>query len=136
MKEIQQIDDGVLIKLLSLVNEDELGIELEITLTVKGTHISGILVNPLTYFDGALQSIEHIDDKTLMKILTNQFEKLKEDYLKEKEDADEEFLPNFIHLKNAIFCTANGQHIQTNNLAWWRGKISSIDGFSLGYMNY
>ncbi|MGG3927286.1 hypothetical protein ABET51_14965 [Metabacillus fastidiosus] len=133
MKEIQQIDDGVLIKLLSLINEDELGIEIEVTLTVSGTHISGIIINPITYFEGALQSIQHIKDHTLQRILTNQFEKLKEEYIKEKEDSeDEEFAPNFIHLKDAVFHTAAGQMLHQNCPIWWRGKISSIDGFSLG----
>jgi hypothetical protein len=125
-------DDAVLLMLLKMVEED--GIEVEVSLTVSGLVISGILIGASAYYEGVTGSLKQLQDITMSKFLSKKFIALKDAYAKQKQDDSEkdemEFSPTFIHLKHATFNPTIGQ---TNT--WWRGKVSSVDGFSLDLSN-
>jgi hypothetical protein len=127
-------DDAVLLMLLSLVEED--GIEIEISIVVNGTIISGTLIGASAYYEGVTDSSKLLQDTTMSKFLSKKLNTLKEAYAKQKQEDSEseekEFSPTFIHLKEATYLSAAAQNNHSNS-TWWRGKISSVDGFSFDF---
>lgn len=136
-KEPEQMttDDAIVLLFLSLVEED--GIEVPITLNINGVVISGLLIGASAYYEGITESSKLLHDGTMSKIIYKKFEDLKEAYFKQKqenkEQEDQENSPSFIHLKNAVYFNTDGQSIPTSN-TWWRGRISSLDGFSFDFL--
>ncbi|HWO97564.1 MAG TPA: gas vesicle accessory protein GvpU [Bacillus sp. (in: firmicutes)] len=138
-KEPEQLatDDAIVLMFLTLVEED--GMEVPITLNVNGAVISGTLVGASTYYEGVTKSAEAMQDSTMSKIISKKLNDLKEAYIKQKQEdkddkEDEESSPTFIHLKDAAYIVANGQSASTNSGTWWRGRISSVDGFSFNFL--
>jgi hypothetical protein len=121
-------DDAIMLMFLSLVEDD--GIEVPITLNVKGVIVSGLLIGANTYYEGITEESKQVLDNTMSKIIGKKFTVLKENYLKQVEESKEEEAtpPTFIHLKDIIFPGVEGDtHTHTN---WWRGRISSVDAIS------
>jgi hypothetical protein len=110
--------DKVLVLLIKQIEEAEKNTDLseeekyiDIILNVHGMIVSGELVSYKTYVDG--------------------FVKPKTD--NEQETAVESEDRNYIHLRNVKFYLSAGNPIPANDSKeiFWRGKLSSIDGFSL-----
>lgn len=137
-KEPEQMatDDAILLMFLNLVEED--GVEIAVTLNVKGVVISGLLIGASAYYEGVTESAKALQDETLSKILFKKYNDLKEAYFKQKQEEDEkeeeDNFPTFIHLKNAVYKNSGNQPISANSGTWWRGRISSIDGFSFDFL--
>jgi hypothetical protein len=124
------IDDAVLLMFLNLAQEN--GIEIPITLSVSGAVISGTLINASTYYAEITESSK-LPNTTISKIMYKNFSDLKEAYEKQKQeevdkDAEENSL-TFIHLKDVKYLST-GVQPPSSSSNWWRGRISSIDGFS------
>lgn len=104
-------------------------IEIEVTLSVGGSMITGNLVGPQAYFEQLAEDLSApfsgFEDQTAGKI--------KEIILGFKpgdpEDDDPAF--QYIHLKDCTtYSDANSSIVSGGVL--WRGKIASVDGFTLG----
>lgn len=110
------------------------GNEHRITLTVGGSLISGILIAADTY-------IEEIADQfsSVFDAVDGTAEDIRSFLLSWKvsrnEDEDKNVVPQFIHLRNAEVFTSNGRPIVSGG-SLWRGKISSVDGFNLGRLEF
>lgn len=111
--------DKVLILLIKQIEEAEKNTNLseedkyiDIILNVHGMIVSGELVSYKTYVDGFVR--QKTDDE-------------QEETAVESEDR------NYIHLRNVKFYLSAGKPIPANDSKeiFWRGKLSSIDGFSL-----
>ena len=101
-----------------------------ITLTVGGNLVSGLLIAADAYIDAVADEFasdfkkedgtaDRIRDMILgMKYIPN-------------EDAEKNVPPQFIHLMDAEVYTSSGRPIVSGG-SLWRGKLSSVDGFSLG----
>jgi hypothetical protein len=126
-------DDAVLLMLLSLVEVD--GLEVDITLNVKGAVVTGTLIGPTAYYEGITETAKALPDETMSKIFTKKFNDLKEEYTQQKQEQSEkdsaESSATYIHLKNVHYVNENNQ-VALNKTNWWRGKIASIDSFSFG----
>lgn len=126
-------NDAIMLMFLDLVEQD--GIEVDITLSVNGSIVSGTLIGATAYYEGVTEASKKFEDSTMSKIISKKFHDLKEEYAKqkqqeaEKESKEKENSFTFIHLKNAKYVTNQHEITQTNG-TWWRGKIASIDGFS------
>ncbi|WP_226527714.1 gas vesicle accessory protein GvpU [Metabacillus niabensis] len=126
-------NDAIMLMFLDLVEQD--GIEVDITLSVNGSIVSGTLIGATAYYEGVTEASKNFEDSTMSKIISKKFHDLKEEYAKqkqqeaEKESKEKENSFTFIHLKNAKYVT-NQHEITHTNGTWWRGKIASIDGFS------
>lgn len=140
-KEQEQIptDDAIVLMFLDLVEKD--GVEVQVTLSMNGAIISGALIGPSAYYEGITEKAKMLSDKTLANILSKKFGDLKEAYAKQKGEEegeeDKETKENsytFIHLKNAKYLSVSSQPT-TGSGTWWRGKISSIDGFSFNSLD-
>ncbi|APH05711.1 gas vesicle accessory protein GvpU [Bacillus weihaiensis] len=124
-------DDAIILMLLDLVEKD--GIELELTLTIKGATVSGTLISATDYYEGVTDAAKQNQDKTMAKIIAKKFNDLKEEYAKQKsEEAEEESTPlTFIHLKDAFISGQQPPTSSTQAGQWWRGRIAAIDSFTV-----
>ncbi|WP_102232255.1 gas vesicle accessory protein GvpU [Metabacillus schmidteae] len=126
-------NDAIMLMFLDLVEQD--GIEVGVTLSVKGAIISGILIGATAYYEGITEASKNFDDSTMSKIISKKFHDLKEEYAQqkqqeaEKESKDKANPFTFIHLKDAKYLNSHGE-LSHSKGTWWRGKIESIDGFS------
>lgn len=111
--------DEVLVHLIRQIEEAEKNTDLseeekyiDIILNVYGMIVSGELVSYKTYVDGFVKP--KTDDE-------------------QYETAVESDDRNYIHLRNVKFYVSSGNPIPANDIKeiFWRGKLSSIDGFSL-----
>lgn len=111
--------DKVLVHLIKQIEEAEKNTNLSedekyinIILNVHGMIVSGELVSYKIYVDGFIPSKTDTEqDETIV----------------ESEDR------NYIHLRNVKFYLSSGNPIPSNESKemFWRGRLSSIDGFSL-----
>jgi hypothetical protein len=126
------------------------GISIPITLNVKGTIISGDLIGGREYFEHYTEQVDRqFQDPKLTDSYTGdpkQFHEIHYQHIKTLEKLSEmtygskddttrqpasEVHIGYIHLKNAQFIFPNGK-VPTSERALWRGKLLSVDGFSLG----
>ena len=114
---------------------EETGIGAGITLCLNGSIITGNLIKSKIYYD---KMIEMYDFDNSQLIAKNQDELDKwngyySDYVifinELKKQADQQNL-KYIHLENVTFRNVNS-NILTQAIVW-RGKLSSVDGFSIG----
>lgn len=115
--------DWFLQETVDVVNESSM--EIGITLTTASGLISGMLISPQTYFKLYAEAYAGAFDS-----------KYREDILKKFLDKGKSLgtlrlAPQFIHLRDA-FLHNGGNRIPTTTGLLWRGKISSVSGFTLG----
>lgn len=100
-----------------------------VTFTVGGNLVSGILVSADAYFEQLA-----VDFSAFYETVNGSDEHIKKKVLSFKLnliDSNAVAPPaQFVHLKNAETFTSSGRPILSGG-SLWRGKISSIDGFSL-----
>ena len=137
--------DGVLEYLVQKTEETSIGIS--VTLTINGLVIVGELISSKNYYDYMSGLLEAFTEKSKEKIVENTAtpnssepvkietqniyrEDFKELMIKMRSKKDQENgEPKYIHLRNAevweIFST------EPFRFEYWRGKLSSVDGFSV-----
>ncbi|MCM3789433.1 hypothetical protein M3221_13590 [Domibacillus indicus] len=127
--------DFLLDTLVYMLNQQE-GVEIGITLNVRGTIVSGLLVGYKTFLKGKAEMFRSIQtNQEFGEVLAGFFDTASENYEKGKTDSEEsgkDLQPNFIHLKNAKFYDSNGTLPNEGEGFWWRGKLSDVSGFTLG----
>jgi len=90
--------------------------EINITIFVQGIVISGMLIPDIEYID----------------IVSGQYIGLSEDLVAISwSSRDDSIKDDYIHLKNATF-HSDVTPITINSKVYWRGRLSSIDGFVVG----
>lgn len=112
------------------------GVEIGMTVTVGGTTVSGILINGKKYFEelGDLLEGSSRAEGDMQSVLGSAWRKFTAIYEK-PEDSDDSWQPSpaaYIHLKNAFFHAPGQSRMPSNTGVLWRGKLSAIDGFSIG----
>lgn len=126
-----------------IIDLAERGIELGVTLSVEGLLISGNLIGGRKYFEALGDSIRKANfgaaveaDSEFQTNMANNFAGWKEIYPK-SEDIGSDHVPNpsFIHLEHAQIVLGNTP-VTSNVGALWRGKLSSVSGFTLGTINF
>lgn len=125
----QNTNDSFLTTLVSTVNGGDL--TLGITLNVHGTVISGIMISAEEYIKGLGETLKNSGSK-IGQLLGDKFINELSQNFKVPTDSEEEYIPQLIHLKNAKFYTPNGGSIPNGEGVYWRGKLSSVDGFIWG----
>ena len=122
--------DGVDSFLEALVRTcNDFDFSLGITLNVGGLIISGMMVSEKGFFIGAGDMFANGDDD-----LGAMFSEMLKQHGEEIQSKNIDFnlySPTYIHLKDAKFYLAGTKTIPENGV-WWRGKLASVDGYSLG----
>jgi hypothetical protein len=119
--------------LSQLVTWARLGIEMPITLSVKGQLVSGILVAQKRYMEEmrSLNAAGLKDSPGIGAAIDETFQVVI-DAIPEVGEGDEKLPPPiYLHLQDARYYAGDNPLPSTTGL-WWRGKISSVDGFSIG----
>jgi hypothetical protein len=137
--------DFVLQAIVQLANDT--GIELGLTVCVGGIVVSGTLIPGKKYFEeianDALQASGPADQAVIRQAISDylgNFGKMIYEQPENEEQSgnngDETMkkLPGYIHLRGAKFFHNSGNPIPTNQGLRWRGRLSKVDGFSLGAM--
>lgn len=114
----------------------------DITLTVKGTIITGQLVSERLYLEQWTHKLHKVDGYNLTRKIrvttTDQKDEIetkltafRQEHKGLLNDIDSQIQESslFIHIRNAQIKAGDGQVIE---YALWRGVISSIDGYVLG----
>lgn len=126
--------DWFLQSLVNMANYD--GVELGLTLSVGGLLISGTLIGGKKYFEefGA-DFVSPISDKEQAESIKSSFSKYGIIYRTPESDEEALLPPVYIHLKDAKFFHNSGKPIPSNRSVLWRGRITAVDGFSLGSLS-
>ena len=126
-----------------LVDLAEKGIELPVTLFIGGAVVSGILVSGRVFFDGIGSQLETIGtgvDTEIRSVIADALRTSGWAY-----DAPAEHSPFtgeqlalyrelYLHLKGARALSGSAL-VPTSGEFWWRGRLSSVDAFSLGTLH-
>lgn len=119
--------------LVDIVNNN--GVEIGITLSVGGTSISGMLVGVEQFFNGfGAEFGGAFPDQDVSNSIRDSFSQFGKPLPATEGSEDEKPLqqPNYVHLKNAKFYHNSGPAMPSNRGLWWRGRLTQVDGFSLG----
>lgn len=127
MGEKELAGDPLLKTILATVNKEN--ITVKITLNVEGMIISGILVSSKEYCEGLARQIEETSDRTQADNLPKNLLSVFNQYIIQEKQA---LTQSYIHLKDARFHYASQDIAPIDQGVWWRGKLSSVDGFTLG----
>jgi len=121
---------------------DGFSIEQNVTLTVGGSLMSGMLISGRTYFEELGTLLKNIgnmhvksgeDGKELLESLAETYSNFSQVYPKPAPDSEREFRKvGYIHMRNAKIFTADGKAMPNPDGMLWRGKMSAIDGFMIG----
>jgi hypothetical protein len=90
--------------------------EIPITIFVKGIVISGILIPDVEYIDIVSHECVGASEELVDIFWSSRDDSIRDDY---------------IHLKNATF-NSDVTPMTINSKVYWRGRLSSIDGFVVG----
>jgi hypothetical protein len=126
--------------LITIISRADLG--LSITLNVGGALISGTLIEGPAYFKGIGEEVRQVAGdipKTLARGI-EQFGAMIYGYTNSSKGSDEDYTPTprieYIHLANARFFSPSGESLPSNRGVFWRGRLSSVDGFCLGALSH
>lgn len=103
-------------------------LELPLTLTVGGNLISGTLISEAAYFDQLAADFSGAMPESAKDAAKEMIKSLQPPPLADGEAATPR---QFLHMKDAQVFTSASKPI-LNQGVLWRGKISSVEGFSLG----
>ena len=109
-------------------------LEMDITLNVKGMVITGLLVSKSAYLKGSASTFEgkgevgDVLSDMFLNLVEFQKDALGEEHTKITDDEDKSVYG--VHLKNAQIIDGESIH----NVGYWRGKLSSVDGFNFGQL--
>jgi hypothetical protein len=124
--------DEVLEYLIKILEETDLGVSL--TLCVNGSIISGQMISSKRYFEelSSIYSEKNIttNDPSLIEKGLPILQQVKQFLQQKGKSREEQDNPKYIHLEKVVIYPSNPS--QPVGATVWRGKLSSVDGFSIG----
>lgn len=127
--------DWFLQMLVDMANKNP-SIGVGLTLNVGGMIISGNLCNGKDYFYRFGESLGDAifpNDKDNAQSVHEAYRSIGDDVY---DDSSEKNPASYIHMMNAKFFSVKGDIIPSTSVGFlWRGKISSVDSFSLGSLS-
>lgn len=124
--------DEVLEHLIRRLEETDAGIN--VTLCVNGLIISGQMISSKSYFDKISNFFNEnsiiTDDSSLIERGLPYLQQVKQFMQQKGKSSEEQNNPKYIHLDNIVMYPSDPSHPFGANV--WRGKLSSVDGFSIG----
>jgi len=118
-----------------VIEADERGLALPLTLCVKGVVLAGDLISSETYGNKMIELLNVFEKDFDSNIPEDRIKKYKDIFfeysdLMKKPNNEAKSNPKYIHLENIAIRNGQGPKLTVSNL--WRGKISAIDGFFIG----
>jgi hypothetical protein len=134
-----ELQDHLLTTLVGLAND--VGFGFGITMCVGGLLVTGTLAGGREWTDALVGEIRSTEGG---EILANGLETVLHELYPEPRIAHEEDgsddrerrpAPTYIHLVNARIFDASGGHLPSNRGVPWRGRLSQVDGWSMGSLS-
>jgi len=116
------LKDEILIWLVE--NCNQINSRLGITLLIGGSIVTGTLISGKSYINGVVSELYEVGETTI----ASYYREFGEEVYGDSSPEDEQITPEMIHLKDVQIL--GGAAVR--NVGWWRGKISSVDGYSIG----
>jgi len=118
-------------------NYSQSGYEIGVTLTVGGSVISGLLISGRSYFAELAKMLvsNSVSEDDIFAELADDLGGLGAEIYDKPTDAPDDWQQSpitFIHLKGARFHAPGHAGIPLKDGFLWRGKLASIDAFSIG----
>lgn len=114
---------------------EETGIGTAAQLCINGLIVTGSLISPNRYYDLMYSTFDHqelITDDTLEIKLMSDYKEHYKQFIKEKRKQNKrEHSSKYIYLENVVFYPT-ASSTTTAIAECWRGKLSAVDGFSIG----
>lgn len=108
------------------------GVEMGITLLVKGVWISGDIISGKTYYESLAKSLGSYQEGSVAESIADYFKGTADIFYKNTEGQDDYVIPNnFLHLKDITQNNGSGRMAVMNN-AFLRVKVEEIDGYIFG----
>lgn len=124
--------DEVLEYLVKILEETDAGISL--TISVNGSIISGQMISSKRYFEELSNFYDEknitADDPSLIEKGLPVLQRVKQFLEQKGKSREEQDNPKYIHLEDVVIYPSNPS--QPAGATVWRGKLSSVDGFSIG----
>lgn len=126
--------DNIFELLVEVANTSEL--EMGVTLHVQGQVLTGKLISGATYWSEAADRLraQGAGPTQVVETMASSMEQVADEYRAafgtDRRDGQAEPMGRFLHLRDARTLSPEGP-IPTDG-ALWRGRIASIDGFSIG----
>lgn len=115
---------------------NDIGIESPVTLHVGGFLVSGIVISGAKYFEEFSKIYgAGFADAELGREIAGSLATLKKIYDRSDKPDDPSPPPTYIHLKNCRMFHNSGGPVPNNGSVLWRGRLSCVDGFSLGTLD-
>jgi hypothetical protein len=119
------------------------GVSLGITLSVGGILVSGFLEGGTEYFNGIAAEMEttSVSETDAAASFARAARSMGGRIyagkpVADSESEEDEFVPpHFLHLRDARFFSPGGWPLPYNQGVWWRGRIETVSGFSLGILS-
>jgi hypothetical protein len=133
VREQMMNQDWLLEMLVAMV--DAQSVSVNITLSVGGSLVSGKLVSGKEYFNSFADQVTAgfkdmgVSEQTA-KVMREQLAQPGEIFHGTNTDPKLKNKPSYLHLQNARIISGNSTYASQST--WWRGRLSTVDGFCLG----
>lgn len=128
--------DHFLATLVNIANETDVAIG--ITLSVGSVLVSGSIVSWERYFAGVASDLAGAGGVSELNIAlkngVEHYAKMCREEMQERIENGKSIASLYIHLKDARFFTPGAIPMPTNRSVWWRGRMSEVEGFSIGLL--
>lgn len=114
---------------VSMANDS--GVSVGITLFVNGLIVSGATISGADYFKAIGDQVRGAIGVSEEESEGNLFQPYIDDYTRDREEDEAPLTLTYVHLKDAQVW-APGQPMAPKGGMFWRGRLSSVDGFTLG----
>lgn len=127
--------DFLLALLVRIVNDDPSQVT-GVTLTVRGAVISGTLASGAEYLEAMAEAVDEAvrhdtSDEPKPGSLATYYRDCAKRFYGDDVDGDDMTL-TFVHLRDAQVYQAGWGHAIPTPGTWWRGRLTSVDGWMLG----
>jgi len=144
--QISSNSDKLLIFLIDMADEFADRVDIDVTLSVQGLIISGILISEKLYFEGiysdmnlTVSTLDTLVEEEAQRFLAN-YQSFAAKLLGDKEVKSKLKNREYIHLKCVAFYNGNcltpkntdSLLISNNKGGYWRGNLNRVDGFCIG----
>jgi hypothetical protein len=130
---IALINPDLLLTLLVQMVDKKPPFDIGITLFVQGSIVTGLLIGEDVYFEGLSNDMPDSFTEDFQKLFTL-IQSWDTNSPGNQEEQNQLRNIEFIHLKNAKFFLGNSL-VPNNKGTYWRGRLSRVDGFSLGQLS-
>ena len=112
------------------------GVSLGVTLLVGGAVVSGLLVGAAEFFEGLADYLDREAGEDA-QAFTHGYRSFAKEFRDEigsdfDQAVDAPYVVTYIHLRDAHVFAPGGGYLPSNAGLFWRGRLESVDGWSIG----